>query len=407
MNVQDAKELTITEGEVRTIHDSNGKELWGKVNYTTSYNGDAAQQTYTGKNKMPVIAGSASLNGIDITIDTEGVITINGTSTDSLNIKITNGVVANVSSTIPSSWLNDSIGDVNNKTLSIIYQSGTFASLGVAWRIFENTTSYSYQWYPSSSTITQSFTSSQTMSCFVFFIGVNKTFTDYKVKVQLEDGTTPTSYEPYVGGVPAPNPSYPQTINVVTGTQTITLSDGVVSDGYTVSLGSIELCKIGEYQDYIYKSGNDWYVHKEIGKYTFTSSDNWGSSTYGTNSWILDNKTVDYSFVEDKIITACDFATSVSYNNRATGDSTQTTVCYLVSNGTINIRNTTITAKADMQAATNGKNLYYTITPINTQITDTSLIAQLEAINEWLTRYGYTASVVGNLPIVIERTTIS
>ena len=42
------------------------------------------------------------------------------------------------------------------------------------------------------------------------------------VSIQFEKNTTtPTSYEPFVGGIPAPNPSYPQTINTVTGEQTI------------------------------------------------------------------------------------------------------------------------------------------------------------------------------------------
>ena len=40
---------------------------------------------------------------------------------------------------------------------------------------------------------------------------------------------------------------------------------------YPISLGSIELCKLGTYQDYIYKSGDKWYVHKETDKFVFTA----------------------------------------------------------------------------------------------------------------------------------------
>ena len=40
-------------------------------------------------------------------------------------------------------------------------------------------------------------------------------------------------YEPYVGGVPAPNPDYPQDINVVTGRQVVTVN----SDDYEINLG--------------------------------------------------------------------------------------------------------------------------------------------------------------------------
>lgn len=37
---------------------------------------------------------------------------------------------------------------------------------------------------------------------------------------------------------------------------------------FPLDLGSIELCKIGNYQDYFYKSGSKWYLHKEINKIT-------------------------------------------------------------------------------------------------------------------------------------------
>ena len=40
-------------------------------------------------------------------------------------------------------------------------------------------------------------------------------------KFQIESGSTDTSYEPYCGGIPSPNPDYPQPIQVVTGEQTV------------------------------------------------------------------------------------------------------------------------------------------------------------------------------------------
>lgn len=95
-------------------------------------------------------------------------------------------------------------------------------------------------------------------------------YVDY-TNLQLEIGSTATDYEPYVGGVPAPSPDYPQPITNITGDQTI--------DGYLIQLGSIELCKIGTYQDYIYKDSNDdWYVHKAIGKLTPNGTEDWFSS---------------------------------------------------------------------------------------------------------------------------------
>ena len=44
---------------------------------------------------------------------------------------------------------------------------------------------------------------------------------------------------------------------------------------YSINLGSIELCKIGTYQDYIYKDNGKWYKHSEIGKVVLDGSENW------------------------------------------------------------------------------------------------------------------------------------
>ena len=52
--------------------------------------------------------------------------------------------------------------------------------------------------------------------------------------------------------------------------------------------------------------------------------------------------------------------------------------------------------------------LYYGILvpQVDTQITDATLISQLDAVHEWLTRYGYSSNVTGNLPIIIDRTNL-
>lgn len=56
-------------------------------------------------------------------------------------------------------------------------------------------------------------------------------------KPQLEEGTTATSYEPYCGGIPSPNPEFPQQIKNVTGnvnvkTQNKNIFDGELELGY-------------------------------------------------------------------------------------------------------------------------------------------------------------------------------
>lgn len=48
---------------------------------------------------------------------------------------------------------------------------------------------------------------------------------------------------------------------------------------YEIDLGTTELCKIGTYQDYIYKSGSDWKIHREIGKVVLNGTESWAQRT--------------------------------------------------------------------------------------------------------------------------------
>ena len=50
---------------------------------------------------------------------------------------------------------------------------------------------------------------------------------------------------------------------------------------YAAYFTPIELCKIGDYQDYIYKSDGKWYVHKAVGKYQLDGTEVWGTATDG------------------------------------------------------------------------------------------------------------------------------
>ena len=62
-------------------------------------------------------------------------------------------------------------------------------------------------------------------------------------------------------------------------------SDFTISyNGNYVSNNPIELCKIGNYQDYFYKDSGKWYLHKEIGKVVLNGSESWGKSGASTSS---------------------------------------------------------------------------------------------------------------------------
>ena len=68
--------------------------------------------------------------------------------------------------------------------------------------------------------------------------------------IQLEEGTSKTSYEPYTNGVASPSPEYEQPIHRVTGNNTLTINNNDI----VVPLGDIEYCVIGDYADVIFKS---------------------------------------------------------------------------------------------------------------------------------------------------------
>lgn len=65
--------------------------------------------------------------------------------------------------------------------------------------------------------------------------------------LQIEQNSTATTYEPYVGGVPSPNPDYPQPISVVTGRQEVdVIGDGTnLFDAFNENSGNIVVLEDG------------------------------------------------------------------------------------------------------------------------------------------------------------------
>ena len=109
--------------------------------------------------------------------------------------------------------------------------------------------------------------------------------------------TANKTYEPYTGGQASPNPSYPQTINSVTGNQDVVVKDGdnntIVT--YQLSLGDIELCGIGNYKDeLIYDVDEDKvYKNKAINKKIIDGTEGWQDS--GITSVAYTNIITDYA----------------------------------------------------------------------------------------------------------------
>lgn len=201
---------------------------------------------------------------------------------------------------------------------------------------------------------------------------------------QLEKGSTATDYEPYTGEIPAPSPSYEMPVQVVTGDNTITISnsDNTQSQEYEINLGTLELCKIDTYQDYLYKSGENWYKHTEIGKVVLDGSnkDKWSTQDKElTNSWRYYTSSVIPNAVPNVGLSN----KFISVNSSAINTVDSEAFCRInqdqVAVRLNKTRATTLNEFKDWVEA-NPFNVYYVLaTPTEEQITNAELIEQLEA----------------------------
>ena len=160
--------------------------------------------------------------------------------------------------------------------------------------------------------------------------------------------------------------------------------------GYQLELGPatayapyftpIELCKIGTYQDYIYKDGNDWKIYKTIAKKIYNGTETWTKSQYGTNNYLSPNVSpTPRQFPESLLNIISNSFVGISYTDRTV--STQN-ITYITSNS-IWIRNTSFSTATEVSDyfSNNSAVFYYIMaTPTDTTITYAPLIEQLEAL---------------------------
>lgn len=358
--------------------------------------GDTTQQTYSGKNLLSVLSATGTNSGIIWTRNVNSI-TVTGSSTNTQAYRfMDNGNAIALPTVIPAGTYTLSRGSVSG--------AGSGQTLNFQFRDANNNVLLSNQRLGAN---TPSITITLTSDAYYFRVAIEGLVQNTSVNIayndiQLEAGSTMTSYEPYVGGIEAPNPDYPQPINVVTGEQTITIADdGQQSQEYTVSLGSIELCKIGTYQDYIYKSGDDWYVHKATTKYTFDGSDDeqWGLAT---NSRFYCNANLYNGGVlpatnADNFLAYCDCLTPMDYNTSWNSTTNYTTSVAVNNTSNPRIVNKDYNTLDNFKSwlATSPVTLYYPLaTATDTQITNTALISQLNALAGATTYDGQTVFTV-------------
>lgn len=188
------------QGEAHITDSDNGKiqdmMLYGK----------SEQKQYSGKNLLEIRDGTQTARGITVTAK-DGVVEVKGIATESgwaiFNI---DSFVLDGTHILSSNITADTRVKIVNKSFKTVMEQDKSATL-------ENV--------------------EVSRVCFVVTKG--ETYDVSNILIQIEKGSVATSYEPYTGGIPSPNPSYPQEIkSVVNPTVKLSNEDGTQSETVTL-----------------------------------------------------------------------------------------------------------------------------------------------------------------------------
>jgi hypothetical protein len=166
--------------------------------------------------------------------------------------------------------------------------------------------------------------------------------------------------------------------NVSYGNSDYMLEAGDVATTYAPYKTPIELCKLGTFQDYIWKDGESWKIHKAIGYRLLNGEENW--------TWNQEISGYNYSRAyvwlgNNYIGTGRQMAVSNYYHYQAQEHAEG--ICFTSSQSLYlyPMRDINTLAKFIAWLGTHNTAAYYRLaTATDTVITDTDLIAQLEAI---------------------------
>ena len=370
-----------------TLNDTSDTIMKLNLDTTTS-----SQESTTGKNLLPSTLTSQTINGVTVTRNSDGSITLNGTTSASTDFKWFEGEMQLEAGTYYIGLISTS-SDLN---LYSIGSNGT--------NIIQNPVSKPYTTLTLASNTTFTRISSYAYSGKTFN---NETFYPIICK------ELPVEYEMYTGGQPAPSPSYPQTVHTITGNNVITISnsDNTKSQTYPINLGDIEYCKIGTYEDILFKNTlnseyynsslelNKWYKLNNIGKVVLDGSENWATTSYSR-------------FYCDSLFAGIKSENGSISNYFVRGNTETTNNVFGISPaGRIYIRNDEQTTLSNFKTwlSTHNTTLYYVLeTPTYTLLNDT-LQTQLDSIQYALAYDTQTniSQTNNDLPFIINAETFA
>ena len=178
-----------------------------KAGMEIEYKGNTSQVSTTGKNLLNLPNGTYSNNGITAVVE-NGKVTVNGTATATSFVAIPFSKEYDGSSITISANNSGIIGNTSS--------SGSYASLRIAGQT-------STEAILGNQNAVRTFQLNGTFPDITIRTSSGLTYNNFVLYPQLEQGSTATEYEPYTGGIPSPNPNYPQDIHTVTGNNTVTV----------------------------------------------------------------------------------------------------------------------------------------------------------------------------------------
>lgn len=282
-----------------------------------------------GKNILPIDSASRTSNDVTSTgYPATGKAVLNGTA----------------SSAAAQALYLDRIIQIKSGVTYTLSANNPVADSNVKLRLYAGGTSYPYE--VSLSTVNASTTFTADADYMVrpqWRVASGASLTDFEFYPQLELGSTATTFAPY--------------------------------------FTPLELCKIGTYQDYIYKSNGNWYKHVEVEKVVLDGSndENWSIANTGTVNFYYrtdQNIAPGALLVSNGLISNYESYGEINNSNTKSGVAIDGAYRVRLRYGT-----EMSVASWQSQLGTTNMIVYYLLaTPTDTQITNAGLVAQLEAL---------------------------
>lgn len=160
--------------------------------------GNSEQETYIGKNLYSLLS-EQTINGIKVSHNEDGTFNLIGTATAETFIVVSTTKFLNDKKVYTISKNTTNIGMVGYE-YNINTWLQTFVSIGKSEK---------------SKTFTYNKNSNMTRNVLQINIANGTVLNETNIKIMLEESSNETEWEPYVGGIPSPNPDYPSEIKTV------------------------------------------------------------------------------------------------------------------------------------------------------------------------------------------------